>query len=120
MLANFVWLAQAPAGGGKGGGGGGFDPGLLLLFLGLGFLFYFMLIRPQQRERAKRDELLKGIKKNDRVLTIGGIYGIVTNIDTEADEVTIRVDESNNTKIRMTLSSIARPVREDASDEKSK
>ena len=78
------------------------------MFLMIGVLFFFMILRPQQREARARDEMLKGVKKNDRVLTTGGIYGVVTNVSPEANEVTIRVDERNDTKLRMALSSIAR------------
>ena len=52
--------------------------------------------------------MLGALKKNDRVVTVGGIYGWVTNVHREADEVTIRVDEATNTKLRITLGSVAR------------
>lgn len=71
-------------------------------------IFYFLMMRPQQREQQRRDQMLKAIKKNDRVLTSGGIFGVVTNVQAEANEVTIRIDEKNDTKIRLQLSSIAR------------
>jgi len=91
----------------------------LLLFAALGFLFYFLLIRPQRREQGKRQMMLSAVKKNDRVVTIGGIYGVVTNVHREADEVTVKVDESTNTKLRMTLGSIARILGEEPADEPS-
>jgi preprotein translocase subunit YajC len=69
-----------------------------------------MLIRPQGREQARRREMLASVKKTDRVVTTGGIYGVVTSIDAEAGEITIKVDEATNTKLRMTLSSIAQVV----------
>ena len=50
------------------------------------------------------------LKKNDRIVTIGGIYGTVVNINSDIDEVTIRVDEGTNTKIRMMRSAISRVV----------
>jgi len=73
-------------------------------------LFYFFMLKPQQREQQRRDALLKAIKKNDRVLTSGGIFGVVTNVQAEANEVTIRIDEKNDTKLRVQLSSIARVI----------
>jgi preprotein translocase subunit YajC len=79
----------------------------IMPFLAIGLLFYFMLIRPQSREHARRREMLKAVKKTDRVLTTSGIYGVVTSIDPEAGEITIKVDEATNTKLRMTFSSIA-------------
>lgn len=72
------------------------------------FLFYFLLIVPQRREQSRRNQMLGALKKNDRVLTSGGMYGVVTNVDREADQVTLRVDEDNNTRIRVTLAAIAR------------
>ena len=98
-------------------------PGGLMSFLPLiaimFVLAYFLLIRPQRREQASRRKMLEAIKKSDRVVTIGGIYGVVTNVRRDADEVTIKIDESTNTKIRLTFSSVARIVTSDDSDEKS-
>ena len=73
----------------------------------IGVLFYFMLIRPQSRESARRRDMIKAVKRTDRVLTTGGIFGVVTSVDPEAGEITIKVDEATNTKLRMTTSSIA-------------
>jgi preprotein translocase subunit YajC len=89
----------------------------LLPFIAIFALFYFLLIRPQRREQARRQDMLAAIKKNDRVLTAGGIYGVVTNVRPEADEVTVKVDEATNTKLRMTLSSITRVVGDESSEE---
>lgn len=82
--------------------------GMVLPLAMIGLLFFFMIIRPQQNEQRKREAMLKEIKKNDRVLTSGGIFGVVTNVQPEANEVTVRIDEKNDTKIRMQLSSISR------------
>jgi len=83
------------------------------------FLFSIFLIqRPQRREQAVRDQMLKNLKKNDRVLTNSGIYGVVTNVQADTNEVTVRVDEASNTKIRMTLSAIARVLGDEPSGEK--
>lgn len=80
-------------------------------------LFFFMVLRPQQREQKAREEMLKNIKKNDRVLTSGGIFGVVTGVVPEANEVTLRIDEKNDTKMRLQLSSIARVLAGDDSSE---
>jgi preprotein translocase subunit YajC len=89
----------------------------LLPFVVIGLLFYMLLIRPQRQEQAKRLAMLSGVKKNDRVITAGGIYGVVTNVHREADEVTVKVDESTNTKLRVTLSSITRILGEESSED---
>ena len=97
--------------------GGMFTPtSMLTLWLPMGLLFYFLLIRPQGKERAKRQNLLDSIKKNDRVVTIGGVYGVVTNVQRDSDEVTIKVDEATNTKLRVTRGSIARVLTDPASN----
>jgi len=104
--------------GGQGQGGGGDITGMLVLIVPIAFLFYFLLIRPQRREQAQRQKMLDAVKKNDRVLTVGGIYWVVTNVHREANEITIKVDESTNTKLRLTLGSIARVLGEEVEEEK--
>jgi len=102
---------DAPANGAKGP-----EPGpnplfqLATLFLPLILLFYFLILRPERRKQADHKTLLSALKKNDRVVTIGGIYGIVANVQPEADRVTLKIDEATNTKIDVTFSSIARVI----------
>ena len=90
---------------------------MLLPFIAIFVLFYFLLIRPQRREQARRQDMLKAVKKNDRVVTAGGIYGVVANVNREGDEITIKVDEATNTKLRMSFSSVARVLGEGSSDQ---
>ena len=52
-------------------------------------LMYFMIFRPQQKQRKDKEILLEGLKKGDRVMTIGGIYGIIRAI--REDRVTLEV-----------------------------
>jgi preprotein translocase subunit YajC len=60
---------------------GGTNPiGLLLPWILVFGIFYFIWFRPQQRERAKHDALLKNLKKGDEVVTAGGIVGEVIHI----------------------------------------
>jgi preprotein translocase subunit YajC len=89
----------------------------LLPFVAIFVLFYFLLIRPQKREQSRRAEMLSGVQKNDRVVTVGGIYGVVASVNREADELTIKVDESTNTKLRVTLSSVDRVLGDESSTE---
>jgi preprotein translocase subunit YajC len=71
-------------------------------------LFYLMMIRPQKRKEQELRNQVNAIKENDRVLTVGGIYGVVTNVQRDQQRVTVRVDESNGTKLRLNMSAIAR------------
>lgn len=87
----------------------------------IGLLYYFMILRPQRQRDTAHKGLLQSMKKNDRVVTIGGIYGVVVNVQRDQDEVTIKVDESNNTKLRVTFNAIARVVTDgDPSDKTEK
>ena len=119
MLSGLVGTTALFAQEGGKGGGGDFSSLLpsLFPFVLIFVVFYFLLIRPQRREQARRQEMLAAVKKNDRVIAAGGIYGVVTNVHREADEVTIKVDESTNTKLRLTLSSITRVLGDEPSDD---
>jgi len=77
----------------------------LLIIVGL---FWFLMVRPMKRQERERQALLSALKKNDKVVTSGGIIGIVASIKEKEDEVTLKVDESTNVRLRVTKSSIAR------------
>jgi len=87
-------------------------PSFFMLIVPMGFVWYFLILRPQNAEKKRRAEMLSAIKKNDRVCTIGGIIGTVVNV--KDDEITLKVDESNNTKITFQRSAISRVVHADA------
>lgn len=76
-------------------------------------LFYFLMIRPQKKKEEQFKQLVADLKESDHVITIGGIHGVVTNVQRDADRVTIRVDESTGAKIRVNASAIARVVTDD-------
>ena len=69
---------------------------------------WFMLYKPERERMKKQQELLAGLKKNDRVLTTSGIYGTVANVDRGADRVSLKVDESENVRLTVTLASISK------------
>jgi preprotein translocase subunit YajC len=116
LLDRCLILAQNAGGGNAGGGAAPYSMLLPLVLIGL--VFYLLLLRPQRREQKARQEMLAKLKKNDRVVTVGGIYGVVTNVRPEADEVTIKVDETSNTRLKVTLSAISRVQGEEPSDAK--
>lgn len=89
-------------------GGGLRELGLLPMFLVIGVLFYLMLIRPERRKQQSHRDMLTNLKKSDRVVTVGGIKAVVASVHRDIEEVTLNVDESTGTKVRVTLSSIAR------------
>ena len=76
-----------------------------LLLVGI---FYMLLLRPEQKRRKEMEQLLANIKKNDKIILGSGICGTVVNAAPKSVYVTIRVDDSTNTKMRVLRSAIAR------------
>lgn len=66
---------------------------IILLFV----VFYFLLIRPQQKQQKQRQEMLSQLQKGDRVVTIGGIHGVIKEI--QEDMLTLRIADNVNVKI---------------------
>ena len=83
---------------------------MMLPLVAIMALFYFMLVRPQKRKEQDFRQMVDNLKENDHVVTVGGIYGVVTNVQRDADRVTIRVDEGTGTKLRVSTSAIVRVV----------
>jgi preprotein translocase subunit YajC len=105
MLATLVVLAQQSGEAPVKQPGSGFDMFVPMLFIMV--LGYFLLFRlPMKRQDQQRQALLGALKKNDRVVTSGGIIGIVAAIKDKDDEVTLKVDD--NVRLRVTRSSIVR------------
>lgn len=96
------------------GGGSSFLFPLAIIMM----LFYFLILRPQKRKEKTTRSMIDNLKEKDRVVTIGGIHGIVTNVQRDQEMVTIRVDESTGAKIRVGTSAIARVVLDDEKNEK--
>jgi preprotein translocase subunit YajC len=114
------WFASgllAEAGAEGGGGGMGLWPAVIASLVAM----YFIMIRPERRRERDLQHKLEALKKNDRVVTVGGVYGVVLNVRRDADEVTLKIDEDTNTKMKVTLRSVARVVdsADDASSGKS-
>ena len=86
--------------------------GSSLIFLGLMFVvMYLILFRGPRKKQQKHKQMVQSLQKNDRVRTIGGIIGTV--VDIKDDEITLKVDESNNTKIKIVSSAIGRNLSKD-------
>ena len=71
-------------------------------------LFYFLMIAPQNKERKKRDEMLGGVQRGDRVLTRGGIYGTVADI--RENILVLKINENNKVEVdRNYIESVQKP-----------
>lgn len=106
-----IAYAMGPAPQGAQGGGGGMLTSLLPLVL-IFVIFYFLLIRPQQKRAKEHKQLLEGLKKGDKVVTSGGIYGVIEAVGTNT--VTIKIAE--NVKVKFGKGHIA-AVRPPAEEE---
>ena len=94
----FFLLMGAPGGGGGASGLATFAP--LILIFGV---MYFLLIRPQKKKQKETQRMLDELKKGDRVVTIGGIHGVIQNVREKS--VIVKVDE--NCKLEFVRSAIA-------------
>lgn len=76
------------------------------ILMGVMFLFiYLMMFRGPKKKQQKHKNMVKALQKNDRVKTIGGIIGTI--IDIKDDVITLKIDESNNTKIKVIIGAIS-------------
>jgi len=105
MLIDVIDMAYAmapgqPGGGGQGAGGlvGSLIP-LILIFV----IFYFLLIRPQQKRTKEHRKMIENLKKGDKVVTSGGVYGVIEVVGTNT--VTLKIAE--NVKVKFGKAYIA-------------
>jgi preprotein translocase subunit YajC len=77
--------------------------GTLLFLLPMLAIFYFLLVRPQQQQRKRHQEMVAGIKRGDTVITNGGIIGKVTKVS----EGEIEVEIAENTRVRVIKGMVA-------------
>jgi preprotein translocase subunit YajC len=74
-----------------------------LPIIAIGLVFYFMVIGPANKQRKKQAEMLSALKKGDRVITSGGIYGTIQGVEPEA--VYLKIAE--NVKVKVSRSAIS-------------
>jgi preprotein translocase subunit YajC len=102
LFSNLPMLMAAP---GADGSSGSIVP--TLVTFGLVFvIFYFLIIRPQNKKKKDAADLLKALKKGDRVVSIGGIHGTIQTL--KDDSVVLKID--SNTKMTLSRSAISNVV----------
>ena len=102
---NALYIAQAAAG--QEG-----DPMSMLITFGLiGVIFYFLLIRPQRKQQKELKERQDSLKPGDKVVSAGGIYGIIREVQQEA----VKMEIAPNTIIKIAKTSIVTSVAKDGS-----
>jgi preprotein translocase subunit YajC len=89
----------------QGANGGGLVS-TLIMFGAIFLIFYFMIIRPQQKRAKDREKMLSNVQKGDKIITSGGLHGVVAGID----DKTVLVDVGDKVKLKFERSAIASVV----------
>jgi preprotein translocase subunit YajC len=85
-----------------------------LILIALMFVvMYMLLFRAPRKKQQQHQRMVQSLQRNDKVQTIGGIIGTV--VDVKDNEITLKVDEANNTKIKVVSSAIGRNLSQDKS-----
>jgi preprotein translocase subunit YajC len=72
---------------------------LILIFV----VFYFFIIRPQKKKEDTRKKMIEAVKKGDKIVTIGGVHGTVTQVD----DTSVLIQADTNTKLRIDKNAVA-------------
>lgn len=99
-MTGWILAAAAPAEAPTGAGGLiSFLPMIILLVV-----FWFLVFMPQRKQQKKRNEMLGGLKKGDKIVTIGGLHGEIIEMDDE--DVKLRV--ADKVELKFSKSAVAR------------
>jgi preprotein translocase subunit YajC len=110
MKALFLLAMSQP----QGGNPEGSLISTLVMFTLIIAIFYFMILRPQQKRQKERQKMLDAVKKGDKVVTAGGLHGVVAGID----EKTLLVQVAENVKLKFDRTAVTAVVREGETTEK--
>lgn len=105
-----AWALTGPQNGG-GGGLMAFALPIILMFA----IIYFLLLRPQQKRQRQQQTMLDSLRKGDRVVTVGGIFGTIVGVKEKQGIIVLRV--ADTVKIELATSSIARIVHKEDGEE---
>ena len=77
-----------------------FLPLMVIMFA----VMYFLIIRPQKQKEKKRQAMITNVRKQDRIVTAGGVHGVVVSV--KENEVVVRVDDAKDVKIKVDKSAL--------------
>ncbi len=77
-----------------------FLPLMIIMFA----VMYFLIIRPQKQKEKKRQEMISNVRKQDKIVTVGGVHGVVVAV--KESDVVVRVDNEKDVKIKIDKSAI--------------
>ena len=94
VLVGGCYPTAVPA---EGEGGGGFDWTIIIFLVLIFAMFYFLMIRPQRKRQKEQRELMAGLQKGDKVITVGGVYGVIESLSEES--VVIKVESGATMRV---------------------
>ena len=100
-------MGPSPQGGGQGLGALGSLIPLVIIFV----IFYFLLIKPQQKRVKDQKKMIENLKKGDKIVTSGGIYGVVEAVNNNT--VSVKVAENVKIKLGKSYVAVLRPPSEE-------
>ena len=113
MLYSFIFFADAQPGGEP-----GMFPWFLVMIPAVLLIMWFLMVSPQKKQEERLRNMLNSLEKNDKVMTVGGLIGTIHAIDKEQNEIVLKVDDANNTKIRFHLTAVNTVFPKEGSDKK--
>ncbi|MDR0327096.1 MAG: preprotein translocase subunit YajC [Planctomycetaceae bacterium] len=81
-------------------------------------IMWFLMVSPQKKQEERLRNMLNALEKNDKVMTVGGLIGTVHSIDKEQNEIVLKVDDANNTRIRFHLTAVSSVFPKEVSEKK--
>ena len=99
MQMNQLFMLMAPQQGGQGGGIMSFLPLIAIVVV-----FYFFMIRPQMKKAKEQKKYIEALKKGDKILTIGGIYGKIAEL---RDDGTIIMEVEDGSKMKISKNAVS-------------
>ncbi len=106
----FITLLQTQAASGAQSGAAGSSWSMWIMLILIFVVMWFFMIRPQRKQQKELQKFREGLKKGDKVVTIGGIYGTVV----EVKEKTLLLEVDSNIKIRVDKNSVVKDFSEAA------
>jgi len=103
LMMLFPDVAHALGTSGTEGAPQGGGTSMLIMLAAIFAIFYFLMIRPESKRRKERQQMMDALKRNDKVVTIGGLYGEIQ--DVHDDKVVLRIAE--NIKVEVAKSAIS-------------
>ena len=98
-------IAMAPPPGGSQGGGGFIT---FLPFVLIFVVFYLLILRPQAKRQKEHQKMLDAIQKGDRIVTTGGIHGVVQRVNEKEGTIVVKV--SDDARLTFDRGAVARII----------